>query len=147
MNRNATLFASLVFLVIGVALVMMGWPPGRASLLKDQAKIVRVVAYPGTRYNVEWVTSVGVTLSCVENGLRNWPPAAINRCPIEAFEPYVGRTVTVLHDGRYVYDVRCDGHVILSYSVFRRFQIMMTLVGFLMAGIGVVTWRRAVSTH
>lgn len=141
-NERNTKFASLVFFAIAIVLVVYGWVPARGSLQEDNAKIVRIVSHPGTRYNVEFVTTRGERLSCIENTLRKWPPDSINRCPVEKFKPFIGKTVHVLHDDKYVYDVHHQDQVILSYSVFRRFQIEMGLIGLLMAGIALLVRRR-----
>lgn len=143
MNESNTKLASLVFFAIAGVLLIYGWVPGRGSLQEDNAQIVRIVSHPGTRYNVEFVTTEGERLSCIENTLREWPPDSINRCPIEKFKPFIGKTVNVMHDDKYVYEVQTDNQVILSYSAFRRFQLMMSLTAFLMAGIALVARRRA----
>jgi hypothetical protein len=147
MNKNANLFASFICFVIAVGLVVYSWVPGLWALQEDQAKIIRIVPYPATRYNVEVLTSKGTRLSCVENALRKWPPSAINRCPIEKFYPLVGKTVRVLHDGRYIYEVKVRNETVLPFSVFHRFQLMMILTALLMSGMGIALWHRANSNR
>ena len=100
------MFASIVFIAIGIVLVIYSCPPGRGSLIESQAKIVRIVSYPGTRYNVELRTTDGLVLTCVENSLDKWPPSTIDRCPIQNFRPYVGQSVEVLHNRKYIYEAK-----------------------------------------
>ena len=140
---NAYRFAALIFIAIGGILILYSWPPSRAALQEDQAQIIRIVSRPATRYNVELQTTDGRVLTCVENALDRWPPRAINRCPIEQFKPLVGQSVKVLHDGAHIYEVESDHEKVLSYAVFRRFQIGMDLMALLMIGIGITAWRRA----
>lgn len=136
-------FVALVFICIGIFLLLYNRPAPRSDLTESQAKVVQIVPHPGTRYNIEIVTTKGMMLSCRENALRQWPPDIINRCPIEKFYPLLGQNVTVVHDGRFIYEVKSNGNSILPYGVFRRVQMMMDIVAFLMIGIGAITWRRA----
>ena len=147
MGKNAYRFAALVFIAIGVFLLAYSWPPGRGSLQEDQARIIRIIPHQATRYNVELRTPEGVELSCVENALNGWPPSAINRCPIEKFKPLVGQTVMVLHDGKHIYEVKTKDEIVLSYDVFRGFQLMIVLVALVMVGIAVVVWYGASSSR
>ncbi|RRS30026.1 MAG: hypothetical protein P794_08705 [Epsilonproteobacteria bacterium (ex Lamellibrachia satsuma)] len=143
MSRNSNKVAAFIFLAIGIFLVIYSWAPSRSSLTEEQGKIVRIVPHRATRYNVEIITPTGNRLSCKENALRQWPPGTINRCPIEKFSPLVGKNITVLHDGRFIYEAKFKGNTILSHRVFRHFQVMMDIMALLMIGIGVVVWRRS----
>lgn len=143
MNKNTKKFAAFVFVAIGMFLLIYSWPPRYSSLTEDKGKVVRIVSYPATRYNIEIVTSKGMKLSCRENALRKWPPSAINRCPIEKFYPLIGQNVDILYDGRYIYEVKSQSNTILSYGAFRRFQVMMNVLVLIMIGIGVIIWRKA----
>jgi hypothetical protein len=143
MSRNFNKFAAFIFFGIGIFLVIYSWTPSRSSLTKEQGKIVRIVPHRATRYNIEIITQIGNKLSCKENALRQWPPDAINRCPIEKFSPLVGKNIAVLHDGRFIYEAEFKGNIILSYRAFRHFQVIMDIIALLMIGIGVVVWRRS----
>ncbi|RMD63311.1 hypothetical protein D6833_05795 [Candidatus Parcubacteria bacterium] len=142
MVGNGNKFAAVVFVGIGVFLVIYSWPPSRAALHEEQATVIRVVPHPASRYNVELVTPQGTRLSCYENALRDWPPDSLNRCPIEKFYPLVGKTVTVLHDGQYIYEVWSDNTWVLSYLTFRRVQLLMGLLALMMVAMGIATWRK-----
>jgi hypothetical protein len=142
MSKNANLFAALIFIGTGIFLIIYYWPPGKAALLKDQAKVVQIVKHPATRYNVKIITSDGKLLSCRQNALRGWPPNIINTCPIKKFYPLIGKSVTVLHDGRFIYSLKSDKATILSYSAFRMTQILMSFVALIMIGIGLIWLRK-----
>ncbi len=96
MSKHAYTVASLVFVLVGAILIVYGWLPRYGSLRESEARVIRTVPHPATRYHVELRTPEGLLLACVENSLDQWPPAAINRCPIEKFKPLVGQTVKVL---------------------------------------------------
>ncbi len=143
MNRTYTLLASLVFVAIALVLIVYSWVPNRRGLKKEQAKITAVIRQPGTLYKVEMVTKSGALISCL--GRRQWPPALINRCPIEKFKRLVGQNVTVLHNGKHPYEVKENGKFILTLGVFRWFQFFMVLVALMMLCIAAFVLRREFS--
>lgn len=131
-----------MYSAIAVTLIIYSWVPAKSALQQAQARIVSIVPYPATRYDTRFITADGQQLSCVAKGLRGWPPAPVNRCPIETLAAPVGETVTVLHDGQAVYEVRQGQQVLLSYSAFRWVQLGLLIVTLFMVGVAVHSWHK-----
>ncbi len=142
MNNQGRLLVLIVFSAIAITLVVYGWVPARSSLQQDQARIVAIMPHPGTRYNAIFVTGDGRRLTCIENTLREWPPALLNRCPVDTFAAHLGEPVTVLHDGHVVYAVRRGQQVLLPYSAFRWVQGVLLIVALIMVAVSVHYWIR-----
>jgi hypothetical protein len=140
MAKPARLFVAFIFFAIALFLVSNTWLPARDSLRSEPGKVSRILAQPNTWHEVEITAASGARVTC--RARRGWPLAGPSRCPLEAFEPYLGQSVTVLHDGSRPYEVTADGRMLLSYSVHRQALLIAWAGAGLMLAMAIGVWRR-----
>jgi len=134
------LFASILFAAIAIFLVVYTWLPARNSLQREEAKVVNIIHQSNTWYEVEIITSNGSQITCKTR--RGWPLFGPNRCPLEKFEHFLGKSITVMHDGKRPYEVTSGDEMIIDYSAHRKVQIIAIVLAVLMLAMAVFVWRR-----
>jgi hypothetical protein len=140
MSNAPRLFATLVFAVIAIFLVIYTWLPARDSLQRDEAKVTNIIPQSNTWYEVEITTSNGTRITC--SARRGWPLAGPNRCPLEKFERLLGQSASVMHDGKRPYQIMAGKEMVIDYSVHRKAQIIAIVLAGLMLVMAVFVWRR-----
>jgi hypothetical protein len=140
MTDTPRLFASLVFVVISILLVIYTWLPARNSLQHEEAKVTNIIPQSNTWYEVEIITSNGSRITCRTR--RGWPIVGPNTCPLEKFEHFLGGSVNVMHDGKHPYEVTAGNETIIDYSAHRKAQIIAIVLAGLMLAMAAFVWRR-----
>ena len=140
MSNAARLFASLVFVLISIFLVIYTWLPSRGSLQRDEARVTRIAAQANTWHEVEITTSDGTRITCRTR--RGWPLVGPSLCPLEEFERFLWQGISVVHDGRRPYEVAAGNEMIVDYSAHRRAQAIAVALAGLALAMAVLVWRR-----
>lgn len=133
-------FGSVVCAAIALFLIASTWLPGRGGLQREQASITTIIAASNTWHEVELVTAGGTRIACRTR--RGWPLFGPERCPLEAFERLLGRTVTVLHDGKRPYEATFGSEVVIDYAAHRRAQAVALVVAAMMLALAAFVWTR-----
>lgn len=140
MSNTPRVFASLIFFVIAIFLVIYTWLPARDSLQRGEAKVTNIISQPNTWYEVEITTSNSARITC--RARRGWPLAGPSRCPLEIFERLLGQDVSVMHDGKRPYEIKAGNETVIDYSAHRKAQIIAIALAGLMLIMAVLVWRR-----
>jgi hypothetical protein len=140
MTLTARLLASLIFAAIAIFLVGYTWLPARANLQRESGKITQIIAQPNTWYEVEIITASSVRLTCRTR--RGWPLFGPSRCPLEAFESYLGQTADILHDGKRPFELVVAGRRVIDYAAHRQAQALAIVLAGLMLAMALWVFRR-----
>lgn len=140
MTLTTRLLTSLVFAAIAVFLVGYTWLPARASLQREVGRIAQIIPQPNTWHEVEIITASGVRLTCRTR--RGWPLFGPNRCPLEAFERYLGQTADILHDGKRPFELVVAGQRVIDYAAHRQARTLALVLAFLMLAMAFWVFRR-----
>jgi hypothetical protein len=138
MSNAPRLFATLVFVVIAIFLVTYTWLSARNGLQRDEATVTSIIPQSNTWYEVVIITSNGTRITC--RARHGWPLAGPNRCPLEKFERLLGRSVSVLHNGKRPYEITYGKETVIDYSAHRKAQIIAIVLAGLMLVMAVFVW-------
>ncbi len=134
MNPKASLpqfSAAAVLAAIAVFLVIYTWLPSRDGLQREEAVVSAITPQRNTWFELVLTTNSGVRIACRTR--RGWPLLGPSRCPLEAIEPLVGQSVSVLHDGKRPYEIQAGSQIVLDFSAHRKLQMFaLVLAGALL---------------
>ena len=140
MTFAVRLVVSIVFSGMAAFLVVYTWVPARGSLQVDASRVTRIAAQPNTWYEVDITTESGQRLTC--RGRYGWPLLGPARCPIERFQPLLGQSVTVAHDGRRAHEVLAGTQTVVSLAAGRQARAVAVALAGLMLLMAAWVWRR-----
>ena len=140
MTDTPRLFASTVFVAIAIFLVLYTWLPARNSLQREEAKVINIIPQTNTWYKVEIITANGSQITCRTR--RGWPLFGPSKCPLEKFEHFLDRNITVMHDGKRPYEVTSGKEMVIDYSAHRQAQTIAIVLAVLMLAMAFLVWKR-----
>lgn len=139
MNSQTRIFASSMFVLVAIVLMVSTGVPSRAGLKQETGKITQIISKPATWYEVEIITASGVRLSC-KTKRENYSLRS-KMCPLELLELNQGKTVEVQYKKTTPYQLSLNKQFIIDYSAFKKMQMLGVLGAVLMLFMAAGVWK------
>lgn len=140
MKSTPQIFASITFFSIAIFLLIYTWVPAKESLQSHEATINAIVPGANTWYEIHIVTSEGTLLQCKTR--RGWPLIGPSRCPLEKIEPLIGQKVTILDNGKQIFDMKFGNDTIIDYTSHQKSKYIGIFLSLLMLTMTTFIWRK-----
>jgi hypothetical protein len=139
MNSTAQLFTSLTFFSIALFLLVYTWVPSKDTLQLHEATISTIIPKANTWYEIQIITSDGAPIICKTR--RDWPLFGPSRCPLEKIELLIGQKVSILDNGKQVFEMKFGNEMIIDYSAHRKGQKIGFMLSIFMVIMSILVWK------